>query len=98
MEEILKNDRKSKAAFKAPDVEVIVRADEQELSVIAFYSAAEGEWDVLCGVSDTADREHVAAALRYAADAIEKANFPVSATPPYRGYVHDEDGDNDLPF
>lgn len=77
MEDILKRVNKKSADFVSPDVEISVSSGGKELSAIAFYKADAGEWDVLVGVAHPSHRQHLASVLRWAADAVESAAFPL---------------------
>lgn len=94
----MKNSGKRPPEYLSPDVEVIVRAKESELSAIAFYSRGDGTWDVLVGVSHPSRRDNIATVLRWSADSVESAAFAIT------GYTSVEDGDkdarrfDDLPF
>jgi len=94
----VKRVKKDVPTYIQPDVEVSVRSKEQELAAIAFYSTATGEWDVLVGCAHPSARNNVAAVLRYAADSIEAASFPLGAPASDEGNSDFERKVADFPF
>lgn len=94
----MKRVNKAKSDFVTPDVEVVVRSGQQELAAIAFYAAPSTEWDILVGLSHPSSRNNIASVLRYAADAIEAAAFPLGASAGDEGDSNFERKVGDFPF
>jgi hypothetical protein len=83
---------KGKIDVEEPEIEVTVRAGDEELAVIAFFDAGATEWDILVGVSNPALRESLIIALQSAAAALAGAAFRPIPTRDTQG------GDNPPPF
>lgn len=79
-------------AVEEPAIEVIVRSENTELAVLAFFQDGNGGYDVLVGVSDPASRDNLKALFVECADSVGKAAFRPTRTTPV------ERTDNTPPF
>jgi hypothetical protein len=76
----MKRESKKQSIVETPAIEIVVRSEEQELAVLAFFSDGSGGWDVVVGVGDPAQRGNLKAALLAAADAMGAAAFRPTRT------------------
>jgi len=98
MGKIMKHVNREKVAYVVPSVEVVVRAGEQELAIIAFYPAKGGEWDVLVGLSYPDSRANIGTVLKWAAEASASAAFPRGVPTFPTDHGDKPDPLDDLPF
>jgi len=84
--------------FTAPSVEISVRSGKEELAAIAFYEVTGGAWDVLVGCGVPAYRDNLATVLRWAADAVESAAFPLGDTAGFDDDGHEQNPLDAFPF
>jgi len=84
--------------FTSPTVEISVRAGKEELAAIAFYEAPGSAWDVLVGCSVPAYRDNLATVLRWSADAVEAAAFPLGDAEGYGDDGHEQNPLDAFPF
>jgi D-serine deaminase-like pyridoxal phosphate-dependent protein len=92
MENIVKKFPKGLRHVETPELEVVVRMDQQELAVIAFFKDGDEGWDVLVGISDPTQRDAIASAIDAARSALVDAAFTAYAPPTNDG------GDYTPPF
>ena len=92
------NAKKKDPAYLSPDVEIIIRAGQSELSAIAFYSRGDGTWDVLVGVSHPSYRTNIATVLRWGAGVVEEAAFAITGLPSTEPSGEGEEPFDGLPF
>lgn len=86
----MKNAWKATFQVEQPEIEIIVRNQQEELACLAFFSAGATEWDVAVGLSDPKNRDAIVSALQSAADALASAAFRLLPS-------HDDERGHDFP-
>lgn len=81
----MKNGNKKQFKIEKPEIEIVVRVEEQELAVVSFFSAGGEGWDVVVGIDNPTNRDAIVLALETCAEAVRSAAFRPLPTNQFEG-------------
>lgn len=84
--------------IETPKLEIIVRAHDREVAIIAFFPDAEGSVDCLVGVEEPGSVDLVVETLRAAALGVESCKFARADFSPNGDVSNVANGKDDHPF